>query len=106
MRDARVAAHAEADEMDALKISADAKRNFLNQIFPETVLQAVENFLATITNDFRKPRAAVHIHEQRAFVQIMRLRVRGDVRIEQGIPDFDEFNVGAARIHLQIRQNF
>ena len=52
MREARMAAHTETDEMDGLKISADAERNFLNQGFPKTVLQAVENFFAPIADDF------------------------------------------------------
>ena len=87
-------------------ISSHAKGNFLDEIFSKAVLQPVQDFLAAITDDFRKPRAAVHVHEQRAFVQVVRLRVRGDVRVEQLVPDFHNFDVGAARIHFQIHQNF
>jgi hypothetical protein len=105
MRATRMVAYAKTNEIDEV-ISADAKRNSLNHIFSEAVLQAVQNFLAPITDDFRKPRAAVHVHEQRAFVQIRRLRVRGDVRVNQRIPDFDDFDFPATRIHFQIAKNF
>ena len=84
----------------------DAEGNFLDHVFAKAVLQAVEDFLAAVADDLRKPRAAVHVHEERALVQIVRLRVRGDVRVEQRVPDLDDFNVRAARIHLQVRQNF
>jgi hypothetical protein len=67
----------------AKQISTNAKRNPLNEIFSETVLQTIKDFLAAVADDFRKPRAAVHIHKQRAFVQIRRLRVCSDVRVEQ-----------------------
>ena len=65
------------------KKSTDAEGDFLDQIFPEAMLQAVKDFLAAVTDDFRQPHAGVHVHKERALVQIMRLRVRGEGRVNE-----------------------
>ena len=44
--------------------------------FAEAVLEAVEDFLEAIADDLVQPRAAIHVHEERALVEIGRLRVR------------------------------
>jgi len=81
---------------------ADAEGNFLDGRLAEAMLQTVENFLAPIADDFREPHAAVHIHEQGAFMQVRRLGVRGDSGINQRVPDFHDLGIGAARIEFQI----
>jgi len=70
------------------------------------MLKAVENFFAAIADDFIQPRAAIDGDEERAFVQTGRLRVGGEIRIDQMIPDFQDFRFGAASVQAQIVEHF
>lgn len=87
------------------EILADSVGDFLDVAFTEAVLEAVQDFLSTVTHDFGKPRAAVDAHKQGSVAQIGGLRVGGDIRVNQGVPDLDDFDFGAARVHLQIDQH-
>jgi hypothetical protein len=69
------------------------------------MLEAIENFLATIAHNFIKPRTAINRDEQRAFVQTGRLGVGDDAGVNEVIPDFGDFSLGAAAVHAHINED-
>src|SRR6185503_2306735 len=68
-----------SEDVTVCDILSHPIRDLHDDVAAEAVLEAVEDFLATIAHDFREPHAAVHVHEQRSLVQVGRLRVRDDV---------------------------
>src|SRR2546422_3442025 len=70
--------------------SPDAKRNPGDEVAAETVLEAIQDFLAAVADDLVEPHAAVHGHEERSLVQPGRPRVGGEVRIDEVVPDADD----------------
>src|SRR6185437_14857956 len=70
----------------------------------EAVLEAVEDFLAAVADDFGEPHAAIDGDEQGSFAQTHGLGVGDDVGIDEAVPDFDDFDFGAAAIDAQIFQ--
>src|SRR5687767_3680410 len=85
---------------------ADAEGNPRDHFFAEGVLEAVEDFFAAVAYDFVEPRVAVHGDEEGAFVDAGGLRVRGDVRVDQMVPDADNFSFGAPSVHAEAGQDF
>jgi len=94
-----------------LKLASDsalltnAEGNPRDEVVAEAVLEAVENFLAAVADDFREPHAAIDSDEQSALVEPGRLGVRGDVRIDEMIPDADDFGFGAASVETELVQD-
>src|SRR6266536_2864027 len=85
--------------------SADAKGNPRDEVAAEAVLQAVEDFLATIADDLIEPGAAVHRDKQGALVQAGRLGVRGDGRVNQIVPYARDLGLGSAAVEPEIGQH-
>jgi len=71
----------------------------------KAVLQAIQDFLAAVAYDFAEPDAAVHVDEECAIANAGGLGVRGDVRVEEVVPDADNFDFGALLIHAQVGKN-
>ena len=84
---------------------ADAEGELRDQVVPEAVAEAVENFFAAIADDFTQPGAAVDGDEEGPVTQAGRLRVRDDIGIEQVVPDLDDFGLGPAFIDAQAGEN-
>ena len=76
----------------------------MNDGFAKAVLQALDDFLAAVADDFSQPNAAVHVHEQGAPVQIGGLRVGGDDRVNQRVPHLDDLGLGLPGVEPQILQ--
>src|SRR6266480_547524 len=87
------------------RVLPHAKRNPRDEIAAKAVLQAVEDFLAPIADDFTEPNAAVHGDEQCSFVQSSRLGVGSEVRIDEIVPDANDFGLGAAAVQTEPVQN-
>src|SRR5256885_3010312 len=77
------------------------KRNARDEVAAKAVLQAGEDFLAAIADDFTEPNAAVHGDEQCSFVQSSWLGVGGEVRIDEVVPDANDFGLGAAAVQTE-----
>ena len=69
------------------------------------MLQAVEDFLAAVADDFAEPHAAVHVHKERAFSETSRLSVGHNVGVNEAVPDFDDLDFAATRINAVIGQH-
>src|SRR3989441_11438948 len=82
-----------------------AEGNPRDEVVAEAVLEAVENLLAAVADDFREPYAAIDNDEQSALVESGRLRVRGDVGIDEMIPNTDDFGLGAAPVETELVQD-
>ena len=89
-----------------LTSSSHAKRNPRDEVAAKTVLQAVEDFFAAITDNFVQPRAAIDRDKESAFVQAGRLGVSREVGVDEMVPDFEDFRFGAATVETQIGENF
>lgn len=81
---------------------SDSEGDAADKIASETVLQAVEDFLTAVANDFAEPHTAVDVHEERAPTDASWLRVSDDIRVEQVVPDFHYFSFRATAIHAQV----
>src|SRR5580700_5040697 len=69
------------------------------------MLEAVEDFLTPITDDFAEPDAAVHRDEQGAFVQAGGLSVGDDGGVNEVVPDLEDFGFGLAAVNAPLAQN-
>src|SRR2546425_103938 len=78
--------------------SANAEGDPCDEVVAEAVLEAVENFLAAVADDFREPHAAIDRDEQSALVEPGRMGMSGDVRIDEMIPDANDFGFCAASV--------
>jgi hypothetical protein len=94
--------------LDAVRSSLlpHAERNPDDDAGAEAVLEAVEDFLAAVADDFIEPGAAIDGDEERAFVQAGGLGVGDDAGVNEVVPDFDDFRLGAAFVHAQIHEHF
>lgn len=91
---------------DAIVVfSTYAEGDARDEVFAETVLEAFEDFAASVADDFIEPRAAVHRNEQGAFVNAGRLRMGGDGRVDEVVPDLHHFSFGAAFVDAHVRQH-
>src|SRR2546430_16388126 len=95
----RIRRNAECDLREA--VLPQPKGNPRDEIAAKAVLQAVEDFLAAIADDFTEPNAAVHGDEQCSFVQSSWLGVGGEVRIDEVVPDANDFGLGAAAVQTE-----
>ena len=84
----------------------DPEGNLLDEFPSEAVVEAVQDFFPSVTDDFTEPDIAVHGDEQGAFVETGRLGMGDDVRVEEVVPDLDDLGLGAAVVHAQIREDF
>src|SRR5262249_25094879 len=76
-----------------------------NELAAKTVLEAVEDLLSAITDDFTQPDVGIHADKQRPLVQTGWLRMRHNDGVEQIVPDLNHFGVGPALVHAQILQD-
>ena len=81
------------------------ERNPLDEFAAETVLKAVEYFLAAVADDFAEPDAAVHVHEERALVEASRLSMGDDLRVDEIVPDLDDFHFALPCIDAEVGHN-
>ena len=65
----------------------------------------MQDVAAAIAHDFIQPDAAIDRDEKRSFVDPRRLGVRGDVWIDQMIPNFQNLALGLPSVDAQVGQN-
>ena len=68
-------------------------------------MEAREDFVTAIADDFVEPGAAVDFHEKGAAHEIDRLGVSGDVWIEEIVPDFEDFKVRLLFVEVDLFDN-
>jgi hypothetical protein len=74
-----------------LELAAGAEGDALDEVASEGVLEAEEDFLSAITDDFVAPDIAIDTDEESAFMDAGGLGVGGDGGVDEVVPDFDDF---------------
>src|SRR5262245_55951977 len=71
----------------------------------KAVLQAVEDIETPVADDFTQPSVAIDVDEQGAAGQASRLGMGGHGRVDEVIPDPDDFGLLLAAIHAQLTED-
>lgn len=69
------------------------------------MLQAIQNLLAAVADDFVEPHAAVHVDEERSFVETDWLGVSCEDGVDEMPPDARNLRLTLALVHAQLGQN-
>ena len=69
-----------------------------NDVAAEAVLQAFEDFVSTVANDFSVPNRTVDVDHEGAVAQGDGMCVRDDVRVHLAGPNFEDFGFGKALV--------
>lgn len=65
------------------------------------MLEAREDFAAAVADNFVEPDTAIDVHEEGSVADARGLGVGDHVRVEQLVPDVDEFGLGAFAIEAE-----
>ena len=76
-----------------------------NEFAAKAVLEALEDFAAAVADDFVQPNAAVNTDKQSAFMNSCWPGMGGDRRVDEMVPDLEDFGLGLTPLNAQPRKN-